>query len=42
MSKMPDELLLESYKRAKELKLSSDFISLLENEICRRSLIVHA
>ncbi|SER98697.1 sporulation histidine kinase inhibitor Sda [Psychrobacillus sp. OK032] len=42
MSKMSDELLLESYKRAKEMKLSIDFISLLENEICRRSLILYA
>ncbi|MFJ7969790.1 sporulation histidine kinase inhibitor Sda [Psychrobacillus sp. NPDC096389] len=42
MSKMSDELLLESYERAKELKLSTDFIILLENEICRRSLIVYA
>ncbi|WP_144510340.1 sporulation histidine kinase inhibitor Sda [Bacillus sp. FJAT-22090] len=42
MGKMSDELLLESYIRAKELKLSIDFISLLESEIRRRSLIVYS
>ncbi|TQR20303.1 sporulation histidine kinase inhibitor Sda [Psychrobacillus vulpis] len=40
MSKMSDELLIESYVAAKELKLSPDFISLLETEICRRSLVI--
>lgn len=38
MSNLSSELLVESYYKAKELKLSSDFISLLESEIRRRSL----
>jgi developmental checkpoint coupling sporulation initiation to replication initiation len=38
MSKMSDELLIESYVTAKELNLSPEFISLLEDEIHRRSL----
>ena len=40
MSKMSDDLLMKSYKQAKEMKLSIDFISLLEKEIYRRSLNV--
>ncbi|KYD10950.1 sporulation histidine kinase inhibitor Sda [Heyndrickxia sporothermodurans] len=38
MRKLSDELLIESYFKAKELKLSQDFIRLLESEIHRRSL----
>ncbi|MGD6832165.1 sporulation histidine kinase inhibitor Sda [Sutcliffiella halmapala] len=38
MRKLSDELLLESYYKAKELKLSTDFIQLIELEIQRRSL----
>ncbi|WP_078379621.1 sporulation histidine kinase inhibitor Sda [Sutcliffiella halmapala] len=38
MRKLSDELLLESYYKATELKLSSDFIQLIEHEIKRRSL----
>ncbi|MFC7372708.1 sporulation histidine kinase inhibitor Sda [Fictibacillus iocasae] len=38
MEKLSDELLIESYFKAKELKLSSDFISLIQKEIERRSL----
>ncbi|MEK4484380.1 sporulation histidine kinase inhibitor Sda [Psychrobacillus sp. FSL H8-0484] len=38
MSKMSDELLIESYLTAKELKLCPDFLALLEKEILRRSL----
>ena len=40
MSKMSSELLLESYIKAKELKLCPEFISLLENEIRKRSLTI--
>jgi|GEM_PF-774980 len=36
MQHLSDDLLLESYLKAKELKLSKDFISLIENEIKRR------
>lgn len=36
---MPDELLIASYFKAKELNLNPDFIYLLETEIRRRSLI---
>lgn len=41
MRKLSDELLVESYFKAKELKLSQDFIRLIEKEIHRRSLTVH-
>ncbi|MBE4908060.1 sporulation histidine kinase inhibitor Sda [Cytobacillus suaedae] len=38
MRKLSDELLIESYFKARELRLSSDFILLIETEIKRRSL----
>ena len=38
MQRLSDELLIESYYKAKELKLSPDFIQLIESEIRRRSL----
>jgi developmental checkpoint coupling sporulation initiation to replication initiation len=38
MRKLSDELLIESYFKAQELKLSPDFILLIESEIQRRSL----
>lgn len=38
MEILSDELLVESYFKAKELNLSEDFISLIEAEIHRRSL----
>ncbi|WP_042354982.1 sporulation histidine kinase inhibitor Sda [Bacillus rubiinfantis] len=38
MRKLSDELLIESYYKAKELNLSQDFIKLIESEIRRRSL----
>jgi developmental checkpoint coupling sporulation initiation to replication initiation len=38
MRKLSDELLIESYFKAQELKLSPDFILLIESEIHRRSL----
>ncbi|KOP83524.1 sporulation histidine kinase inhibitor Sda [Cytobacillus solani] len=38
MRKLSDELLIESYQKARELKLSPDFIRLIETEIHRRSL----
>lgn len=38
MNKLSDELLIESYYKAKELKLSYDFIQLIEIELHRRSL----
>lgn len=40
MSKMSDELLIESYIAAVKLNLFPDFILLLENEINRRSLVI--
>ncbi|NMD70624.1 sporulation histidine kinase inhibitor Sda [Bacillus sp. DNRA2] len=39
MRKLSDHLLLESYHKAKELKLNPDFIRLIEMELKRRSLI---
>ena len=38
MSKLPDDLLIESYFKAKAIKLNPRFIELLEAEIRRRSL----
>ena len=38
MRKLSNELLIESYFKAKELHLSQDFIRLIELEIHRRSL----
>ncbi|MBP2241706.1 developmental checkpoint coupling sporulation initiation to replication initiation [Cytobacillus eiseniae] len=38
MRKLSDELLIESYYKARKLKLSPDFIRLIEKEIHRRSL----
>lgn len=38
MRKLSDELLIESYFKATELKLSQEFIRLIETEIKRRSL----
>ncbi|MCH1625014.1 sporulation histidine kinase inhibitor Sda [Ferdinandcohnia quinoae] len=38
MKKLSDELLIESYFKAKKLNLSPDFIQLIETEIERRSL----
>lgn len=40
MEHLSDELLLESYYKANELNLSPDFISLIEEEIIKRSLIL--
>ncbi|MEH7353235.1 sporulation histidine kinase inhibitor Sda [Neobacillus drentensis] len=38
MRRLSDELLIESYFKARELNLSPDFIGLIESEINRRSL----
>ncbi len=38
MHKLSDDLLLESYFKARKLRLNSDFIRLIETEIHRRSL----
>ncbi|MFS0861640.1 sporulation histidine kinase inhibitor Sda [Fredinandcohnia sp. 179-A 10B2 NHS] len=38
MKKLSDELLIESYFKARKLKLSPDFIHLIEIEIHRRAL----
>ncbi|HAQ07177.1 MAG TPA: sporulation histidine kinase inhibitor Sda [Bacillus bacterium] len=38
MRKLSDELLIESYFKARELNLSYEFIRLIETEIRRRSL----
>ncbi|EKN64394.1 sporulation inhibitor A [Neobacillus bataviensis LMG 21833] len=38
MRKLSDELLIESYYKARELNLSPEFIDLIESEINRRSL----
>lgn len=36
--KLSDELLIESYFKARELNLSPEFIGLIESEMLRRSL----
>ncbi|MCQ2008475.1 MAG: sporulation histidine kinase inhibitor Sda [Sporolactobacillus sp.] len=41
MDKLSDALLIESYTKAKQYKLSEDFIQLIEAEIDRRSLSKH-
>ncbi|AOH55791.1 sporulation histidine kinase inhibitor Sda [Peribacillus muralis] len=38
MQKLSDDLLLESYFKAQNLKLSTEFIRLIETEIHRRAL----
>ncbi|NYF23764.1 sporulation histidine kinase inhibitor Sda [Sporosarcina sp. JAI121] len=38
MIKLPDDLLIESYFKAIDIKLNPHFIQLLEAEIRRRSL----
>lgn len=38
MKHLSDELLLESYRKANELNLSPEFISLIKEEINRRDL----
>ncbi|MFD1705481.1 sporulation histidine kinase inhibitor Sda [Siminovitchia sediminis] len=38
MKKLSDELLIETYFKAKKLNLSQEFISLMESEIRRRSI----
>ncbi|MFD1018835.1 sporulation histidine kinase inhibitor Sda [Thalassobacillus hwangdonensis] len=38
MEHLSDVLLIESYHKAKELKLSKEFIQLIEEELFRRSL----
>ncbi|OIJ16183.1 sporulation protein [Anaerobacillus arseniciselenatis] len=39
MKNLSDDLLIETYYKAIELKLSADFIFLIKEEIERRSLI---
>ncbi|HLS20931.1 MAG TPA: sporulation histidine kinase inhibitor Sda [Bacillota bacterium] len=41
MKHLSDELLLRSYFKAKELKLSDDFIALIKGEIEKRHLLHH-
>lgn len=39
MRKLSDELLIQSYFKARELNLSTEFIHLIESEIHRRCLM---
>ncbi|HEY4601302.1 MAG TPA: sporulation histidine kinase inhibitor Sda [Cerasibacillus sp.] len=39
MYRLSDKLLLEAYRKAIELNLEADFISLIKKEISRRNLI---
>jgi len=38
MEHLSDELLIESYYKANDLKLSTEFIKMIEEELQRRSL----
>ncbi|MFT8870972.1 MAG: sporulation histidine kinase inhibitor Sda [Sporolactobacillus sp.] len=38
MEQLSDDLLLESYYKARHYQLADDFISLIEKEIARRNL----
>ena len=38
MQGLPDDLLVESYYKARELQLNKEFIQLIEDEIFRRCL----
>ncbi|TQS74611.1 sporulation histidine kinase inhibitor Sda [Ornithinibacillus gellani] len=38
MEHLSDELLIESFYKANELKLSPDFVALIKEEISRRNL----
>ena len=40
MEQLSDELLIESYQKAQELELCDEFLSLIEKEIKKRSLVV--
>lgn len=39
MKKLSDDLLIESYFKARELNLNPEFIQLIEKEIKRRALL---
>ncbi|WP_100331647.1 sporulation histidine kinase inhibitor Sda [Bacillus xiapuensis] len=39
MDQISDDLLLESYIKARKLKLNKEFIRLMEKELIKRSLI---
>ncbi|WP_240376531.1 sporulation histidine kinase inhibitor Sda [Bacillus piscicola] len=41
MEHLSDELLLEAYEKALQLNLNQDFISLIEEELKKRSLTDH-
>lgn len=38
MENIPDDLLIESYIKARKYNLGDDFINLIENEMKRRNL----
>lgn len=40
MKKLTDDLLIEAYYKARELKLNPDFIRLIEKELQRRALFL--
>ncbi|WP_201714328.1 sporulation histidine kinase inhibitor Sda [Rossellomorea arthrocnemi] len=39
MQLLSDKALIDAYKKAKQLKLSNDFIMLIEQEIKKRKLV---
>ncbi|WP_188206229.1 sporulation histidine kinase inhibitor Sda [Alkalibacillus aidingensis] len=41
METLSDQLLIESYKKAKALDLNDDFIALIEKELKKRGLADH-
>lgn len=42
MEDLSDEILVDSYKKALNMDLKKDFISLLEIELVKRNLLLHA
>ncbi len=38
MDQLSDELLMEAYEKAKRLKLSDDFVALIEKELKKRAI----
>ncbi|MFT8362063.1 MAG: sporulation histidine kinase inhibitor Sda [Sporolactobacillus sp.] len=40
MENIPDDLLIESYLKARQYKLNDEFIHLIEDEMRRRNLTV--
>lgn len=40
MEQLSDDLLIEAYEKALQLKLGEDFVALIEEELRKRSLLI--